>query len=249
MLDDIIVTGIVLYSVPLGEYDKRLVVLTKERGKITVFANGARRSNSNFRAASQSYVMGKFTIAPSGDAYRLISVNVTEYFAELPYDMEKMCYASYFCELMSYYTREGDKCVDNLNLLYLTLKTLVDGKISNSLIRSVYEIKLMDIEGQAIHAHSCVKCDSKEELTHFDAGYGGICCIKCALKYKVNKKVSSTLVYTLQYILSSPLNKIYSFKLEKEKEEELAWIANRFRCEYVDKNFKSLEILSTLDTN
>ncbi|MBE5933533.1 MAG: DNA repair protein RecO [Lachnospiraceae bacterium] len=246
MMDDILVTGIVLYTVPLGEYDKRLVILTKERGKITVFANGARRANSNFRAASQSYVMGKFTIAPSGDAYRLISVNVTEYFAELPYDMEKMCYASYFCELMSYYTREGDKCIDNLNLLYITLKTLVDGKIPNSLIRSVYEIKLMDIEGQAIHSYSCVKCDSKEELTHFDATYGGICCARCALKYKVNIKVSETLIYTLQYILSSPINKIYGFKLEKDKEEELAWIANRFRCEYVDKNFKSLEILSTL---
>ncbi len=246
MVEDIIVTGIVLYTVQLGEYDKRLVVLTKERGKITVFANGARRANSNFRAASQSYVMGKFTITPSGDAYRLISVSVTEYFAELPYDMEKMCYASYFCELMSYYTREGDKCVDNLNLLYMTLKALVDGKLSNSLIRSVYEIKLMDIEGQAIHSYSCVKCDSKEDLTHFDATFGGVCCVKCALKYKVNIRVSETLVYTLQYILSTPLNKIYSFKLEKDKEEELAWIANRFRCEYVDKNFKSLEILATL---
>lgn len=246
MIEDIIVTGIVLYTVQLGEYDKRLVVLTKERGKITVFANGARRANSNLRAASQSYVMGKFTIAPSGDAYRLISVNVSEYFAELPYDMEKVCYASYFCELMSYYTREGDKCVDNLNLLYVTLKTLIEGKISNSIIKSVYEIKLMDIEGQAIHAYSCVKCDSKDELTHFDAKLGGICCSRCALKYKVNIKVSETLIYTLQYILSSPLNKIFSFKLVKDKEEELAWVANRFRCEYIDKNFKSLEILSTL---
>ena len=38
----------------------------------------------------------------------------------------------------------------------------------------------------------------------------------------------------------------YSFKLDDDKEEELAWVANRFRCEYVDKNFKSLEILDTL---
>lgn len=246
MIDDIIVTGIVLYSVNLGEYDKRLVILTKERGKITVFANKARRANSEIRAASQSYVMGKFTIAPSGDAYRLISASIKEYFAEIPRDTEKYCYASYFCELMSYYTREGDKCVDNLNLLYVTLKTLVEGKVPNSLIRSVYEIKLMDIEGQAIHTYSCVKCESKEELTHFDARMGGICCARCALKFRVNIKVSQTLIYTLQYILSSPLNKIYSFKLDKDKEEELAWVANRFRSEYVDKSFKSLEILDTL---
>jgi len=246
MREEQIVTGIVLYATLVGDFDKRLVILTKERGKITVFANGARRPNSSFCAASQSFVMGKFTVRQGRDAYNLLKVEVDEYFSQLPYDMEKMCYASYFCELMSYYTREGDKCVDNLNLLYITLKTLVDGKIPNTLIRSVYELKLMDIEGQAIHSYSCVKCDSREDLTHFDAGFGGICCARCALKYKANIRVSETLVYTLQYILSSPLNKIYSFKLDKDKEDELAWVANRFRSQYVDKSFKSLEILDTL---
>ena len=129
MIEDIIVTGIVLYTVQLGEYDKRLVVLTKERGKITVFANGARRANSNLRAASQSYVMGKFTIAPSGDAYRLISVNVSEYFAELPYDMEKVCYASYFCELMSYsggLARNIEQCLNDFNIPLRLEHTVVE---------------------------------------------------------------------------------------------------------------------------
>ena len=246
MMEDIIVTGIVLYTVPLGEYDKRLVILTKERGKITVFANNARRANSNFRAASQSYVMGRFTIAPSGDAYRLISVNVTEYFAELPYDMEKMCYASYFTEFMSYYTREGDSCVANLNLLYFTLKALVEDKMSNQLIKDVYEIRLMDIEGQGIHSYGCVKCGSKEALNHFHVPSGGLICEKCALSGKITHKVSETLVYTLQYILSTPVNKLYGFNLTNEVMEELDFVAEKFRKAYVDREFKSLEILGTL---
>ncbi len=246
MREEVQVTGIVLYTTLVGEYDKRLVVLTKERGKITVFANGARRPNSTLRAASQSYVMGKFTVVPGRDSYNLTKVEVSEYFSDIAYDMEKMCYASYFCELMSYYTREGDYCTNNLNLLYVTLKALISDKLPNSLIRSIYEIKLMDIEGQGIHSYSCVKCDSKDDLAYFDAGSGGICCSKCALKHKINKKISSTIVYTLQYILSSPLNKLYGFRLEGDGEEELAWIANRFRCEYVDRNFKSLDILSGL---
>lgn len=250
MREEEVVTGIVLYATLVGEYDKRLVVLTKERGKITVFANGARRPNSVFRAASQSFVMGQFTVRPSRDAYNLVKVDVSNYFTEISYDVEKMCYASYFGELMSYYTREGDSCLDNLNLFYITLKILISDEIPMPLVRNVYELKLMDIEGQGVNAYSCVKCGSKDKLYFFNAAAGGLCCGDCIDKIPrsdvKSRRVSEGIIYTLQYILSAPINKLYAFTLADELAKELEIVARDMTTAYIDRKFNSLEILETL---
>lgn len=249
MSDELVVTGIVLYTDLHNDYDKRLVVLTVERGKITIFANGARRQNSIYRAACQSFVMGKFTVRPGRNSYNLIKAEVSDYFTEISQDMDKLCYASYFGELMSYYTREGDFCKNNLNLLYFTLKALVNETVPERLIRCIYEVKLMDIEGQAIHAFNCVKCGTKDDLMFFDAAHGGVLCMRCAMKYKITKQISNTLLYTLQFILSSPLNSLYTFNLENRYLKELEDITDRFRRQYVDREFKSLDILESLKIN
>ena len=127
MKDEIVLNGIVLSSGLQGEYDRRLVILTREQGKITAFAKGVRRPSSQLISKTQLFVMGAFTVYPGRNAYTLINVDAKEYFHELTFDMNKYCYGSYFCEMMSYFTREGDRSADYLNLLFVSLNALKKG--------------------------------------------------------------------------------------------------------------------------
>ena len=76
------VTGMVLLAATIGEYDKRVVLLTKERGRISAFARGARRPRSPLSAATEPFTFGEFFIYRGRDSYSIEQVEVENYFPE-----------------------------------------------------------------------------------------------------------------------------------------------------------------------
>ena len=145
MREQISVTGMVLMAAPVGEYDRRLVILTRGRGKITAFARGVRRPGNQLMAAAAPFVFGKFLLYEGRDAYTLAGAEVENYFREIAGDMEAACYGSYFLELADYYGRENIDATETLRLLYQSLRALLKPSVPNRLVKPVYELKLMEI--------------------------------------------------------------------------------------------------------
>ena len=114
----------VLTSVPAGEYDKRVEILTKERGRISGFARGARRPGSPVMAAASPFVFGTFKISEGRSAYQIIGAKVDNYFEKLRADITAACFGSYFMEILQYVTRENNDETALLMLAYQSLRAL-----------------------------------------------------------------------------------------------------------------------------
>lgn len=147
MKDAAVLTGVVLKAQPYAEYDKRLSILTRERGRITAFVRGARRQSSPMLAATDPFVFGTFTLYEGRDAYNLIQVKATEYFRKLTALQPGVYYGFYFLELLSTVTRENLEAYSLVDLLYVALRAIEREQMDLNLIRLVFECRLMAENG------------------------------------------------------------------------------------------------------
>lgn len=246
MRDAVTLTGIVLSSSPAGEYDKRIVLLTKERGKITAFARGARRQNSALLASTGVFAFGTFLLYEGRDAYNLIQANIRNYFAELMNDFGGAYYGMYFCELADYYTKENSDGLDIMKLLYQSLRALTKKSLDRELVRYVYELKLFTYTGEYPQVFACAHCSSEEKPAFFSMRHAGVLCEECQAAAKDALRLNPSTVYTMQYIVSAPVEKLYTFTVSGEVLAELRMVMDRWRERYLEKRMKSLEILESV---
>ena len=142
------VTGIVLKQTPVGEYDRHISLLTKERGKISAFARGARKPSNRLAAATNPFAFGVFKLYEGKSSYTVAEADIQNYFEELRIDYIGACYGMYFAEIADFYTRENNDEREMMKLLYQTLRALCAPSLPNPLIRCIFECKAIAVNGE-----------------------------------------------------------------------------------------------------
>ncbi len=227
--------GIVLSAATIGEFDKRVVVLTKENGRFSAFARGARRPKSPLSAVTEPFCFGEFYVFRGRDSYTIEEVKVENFFPELRTDLDALYMGLYFCEVADYFTREGMSAKAELELLYRALDALTDTAagsdgagadgtfIPPELIRRIYELRMLAISGYAPHYVEEEKC-WRDDIGAW--------------------KLSETAAYAVGQILTRPLRDLFTFKLSEPVLAELSSCVDRFFRKNTDKRFHSLDALN-----
>ena len=245
-MNQIVLTGMVLSTMPIGEYDRRVVILTKEQGKISAFARGARRPNSPLVGAVNPLAFGEFTMYEGRTSYTIQSASITNYFAELREDVVGAYYGFYFLEVADYYAKEYTDEREMLKLLYQSMRALINPHIPNRLVRRIFELKALTVNGQAPQVFQCVICGDQERPAVFNPAKGGLVCSECSGDVIDGMILDNSTLYSMQYIESTPVVKLYTFTVAENVLAELEKVMDRLMEVYVDRRFKSLEILETL---
>ena len=243
MNQSITVTGMVLSATPIGEYDKRVVILTKEKGKISAFAKGARRQNSPLMGVTNPFAFGQFELYEGRTSHNVMQANITNYFMELSSDFEGAYYGFYFMEVADYFTKEYNDEREMLKLVYQSLRALASGKIDRKLVRYIFELKALVINGEAPEVFRCANCGVDDRSVIFSSKNHGVICSECQGIAPDGIPLSPATLYTLQYIVSSSFEKLYTFAVSDEVLQELGVVLKQYTSTHIDKTFKSLEIL------
>ena len=245
MSNQIKTKAIVLHEMPIGDYDKRLILLTKEQGKVTAFVKGARRPKSKLLGASQLFTYGEFVLAQGKSSYNVYQAQIIESFNHLRTDMEDLTYGMYMLEFTDFVAKDEMMNQALMRWLLISLTVLEKQKIPSRLVIRIFELKAMSIIGLTPWLDDCVICH-KEDIKYFSPESGGVLCPDRSHGVPDLLGIHPGALHAMRYILTQPMNRAYSFELEMTELLELEQIMTQFLWTNFNKKFKTMEFLKQL---
>ena len=198
------VNAIVLRRANVGETDKILTLYSRERGKLSAIAKGARKPVSRIAGAAEMLTFGKFALAVGRNLDVVTQVDVRESFPDIRRDIRKVAHATYLLELADQLTQEHEPTPDLFDLLLSALYVLQNGGNAEVLSRG-FEVKAMDLLGYRPHVDACVRCGrppSGREV-RLSPSAGGVICGECGHLPDDAINVSRAVVVAIRRFLES----------------------------------------------
>lgn len=236
------VRGLVIRVVPYREYDKLIVILTEDHGKIFFKANAVRSLVNPNSAACNLFSYSEFVLQKKQDRYYLSKAQVLQLPLGHACDLEVLSAASYFGELCDDVGRDEEGAAIALRLLTNALYLLQKKDRPIPLIKAVFEMRLLSAIGFLPNLESCGACGlaNPDELTHFHPSEGVALCRLCAHASEA-LAVSHSLFRLLLRTVSVTEKEAYAVKLEDELLFEFSKLCERYVLAQLQREFKTLQ--------
>ena len=240
--------GIVLRTSRYSENDVILTIFTRNLGKVSAIAKGAKRSKSALLPSAQLFAYSNFTLKKQRGMYRVSQSEIIKSFYDISYDIDAFSYASYISRLVENSLLENQTNRKLFNLIVKTMYLLSQKDVDKEFITAAFELKFSGCMGFRPITDRCSVCgDESDQRAIFNIEEGGMLCKKCAENFSGNIRLDATTRKLMNYILSNEIETVSRAKVNKVLTKELSKLMKQYLTAYVSNlNMKSLNILDDL---
>lgn len=235
--------GLVLREVRYKESDRILTVLTEGQGKLTVKARGALRKGSRLGGASQALCYSELTLFGNRGRWTADEGVTVEQFLGLREDISQLALGTYFAEVLETVCAEEVPDPAALQLALNSLYALSRGVYGPEHIKSVFELRLMCLEGFEPSVEACGVC-GREDVQNpmLSLSSGTVHCRDCgSMTEGASVPVDGEALAAMRHIAKAPAKRVFSFVIPEESEERLGRASEAFLRQQLDRSFSSLD--------
>ncbi|HET6439170.1 MAG TPA: DNA repair protein RecO [Anaeromyxobacter sp.] len=184
-LERLKLTAFVLRTVDYGESDRVVTLLSRERGKVSAFARGARASRRRFGGALEPFTLlaAEVRVRHGSDLLGLDGVAVLRGYGRIRADLARIACAAYAVELSRELVKDAEPHDELFELLEAYLDLLEAAPARPAALRA-FELWALRAAGLAPRLDACACCggelDGAARAVRFDPGHGGALCAACA---------------------------------------------------------------------
>ncbi|HET6385015.1 MAG TPA: DNA repair protein RecO [Armatimonadota bacterium] len=191
--------ALVLRRVNVGETDRILTLLSRDRGKISAIAKGSRRINSSLSGATELGSYGSLQIAMGTNLDVVTQGELKNAFLGLRTSLDRISRALYVLELTTEFLEDRQPHPDLFDLLLSALYSLEKADYLDWVV-SGFEAQAMTILGYRPEVAICVSCGSRvsnprqrdeSAWARFSPALGGVLCVRCAAPHRDSMRVSA----------------------------------------------------------
>jgi len=243
------VRGFVLRTVPFGEHDRILDILTRESGLITASARGSRRTRSPMLAGTQDFALSEFTLFNLKGRSSVDSADLVQSFIELQSDLTRLVCAAHLSEVYLDCLRDDPDQPQLYPLWAYTMGALIDTRKDPLLVTQTSAMRLMKQVGYEPRLDRCVLCSQDVLPYWFSFPDCGICCSRHVPDERNRTAVRLTdgLLALLRHTMQTPVDRLYAFSTDTAVAAVFTGLAERFVNERMDKQYRRLDLLKTTD--
>lgn len=239
------INGIVIKETDVGETGKRILIITKEHGKMLLFARGTKNAKGKTMAGTQLFSYSEFTLYEGKGFYSVTQADVIESFYGISSDINSLAYGAYILELTEWASFEELENKGLFELLIRTLFVLSKGTLSQRLITSVFIIRLIKESGFIGQLNNCPRCGNKFINEAYLCDYNSeLICGECAEGAEMY--ISSGALKAVNYISECKMSALYKFNVSDEVLEHLWLFSDSLRREYLEERYKTLDYINNM---